>query len=211
MKKAKRKAIKVLEELEVPKVRFIRWAGSRQNFQLTYSVTFKRWRKNKKLRKLVKAFKRSDYWPAQVNEICNIIWVLEKKCGMKIGQGIIGTAIDLWEGLQGDISDYYVRVYVKTRKFKLCTPRQALKEQKARGFIHINDFEDFDPEYSHVRSNVDRDYFYPLNLAHSASQYKDNPGSPGVYGGQSAIGVRGHTQASIAINRKPISSRRILD
>ncbi len=148
---------------------------------------------------------KSDYRPAQVNNICNIAWVLEKKYGVKIQEDLIETSILLWEAFQDNIDDYYIKIILKPNdysKFKRCTEAQAFKEQKARGFIHINDFEDFDIEYDHIKSIIDRDYYYPMNLAHTGEQYAKTTNNPGVYGGSYSIGVRHYTMTETAQDRK---------
>jgi hypothetical protein len=201
MKAMRKKARLHLSEIEVSATRYIRWAAHRRHYQLTYSKTFKRWKKNKYTKPLVRALKNSSLEPAQVNHVCNTLWVLEKKTSMDLGQTMLDLALLLYHTYDGEVGDYYSRVILRHKGFKQCTPDQALKEQKARGFIHINDFEEFDITWSHVRSIVNYDYYYPRNFAMGGDQYQSDPGNPGAYGGLVLVGVSGYTGTELGINR----------
>lgn len=57
------------------------------------------------------------------------------------------------------------------RFFKPVTPAQAKRELRARGFVKINDFEDYDPKWAHITTNINIGFkpgkrlYYPRNFA----------------------------------------------
>lgn len=201
-KKEKERRIKILKEdyLEGNYIRFVRKLTKRYYYQLVYSRTLPRWRKENK--KAVKKLLSLCVWPSHVVDVANILYTLEKHFGWAISEKNVLIAFTIWEYLDEDIYNRMHKKYVDNFKLKIRDvsyytpkPRQAFKEQLARGFIHINDFDDFDKNKHHVYSNVKKDYIYPLNFGMTTIDRGE--GLENVYIGQSLVGVRGWTRAQI--------------
>jgi len=79
--------------------------------------------------------------------------------------------------------------------YMILSSKAALKEQKARGFIHVNDFDDYDKIASHVWSSVDEDYLWPANCAHGI--IGRDKGHKDIYIMQHCVGVGGWTRCQI--------------
>lgn len=134
-------------------------------------------------------------WPINICKIYNIYKTLVNKLDMLETRFTMELAKYIWLYFGEDIEEYRTKKYPKTvnnRGFKQNhTAKEALREQKARGFIHINKFEDYKKRYAHVYSNVDRDYIYPMNFWHNIKNKKHSEIMS--YHGQYLVGVSGFT------------------
>mgnify|MGYP005863413893 CR=1 FL=1 len=141
--------------------------------------------------------KQTD-WPVHQSQIINILRLLVKWYGEDFNKKGFKRAYTLWLLIWDyELSDYFKKdwlVKVKNNNLKLTTPEKAFKEHKARGFIHVNDYEDYDRDAAHVFSNVNRDYVYPQNFSHGVfkTEYKWN-----IYIGHYCVGVKGYTRTEI--------------
>jgi len=191
------KGATILSKLGAKESKFIRQCAKRYTFQQTYSVTFKKWKQDKAKRQIMLKVKRSKLWPAQINQVVNIMWVLEKKYDAPI-ENIVTYAIVLWETYDEDIHDYRHYKGLNIKEIGKLSPQKALKEQIARGFKKINGYEGFKRNWDHVQSVVDKDYFYPENFPGTSSQIQECHSNkrdlPIGYAAVGAIGVRGHTR-----------------
>lgn len=189
----------ILIKLLIVEKKFIRQCSKRYSFQQTYSVTFKKWKRDKKKRKIMLRLKRTKLWPAQINQVANIMWVLENhyECSNK---NIVEYAVKLWYEYDDRIYDRIMEKYTKKGKLMIMSPKDALREQKARGFIKINDFENYLKKWDHIQSTVNRDYYYPMNFPGTGEQIilcrNKKREIPTGYCALSAIGVKGHTSVS---------------
>lgn len=172
---------------------------------LTYSRVFKRWRKDNFQRKLVSWFKRQPLYPSEVNRIVNMMSVLYKKYDLGIEDDLLTKAIFLTFYLEDDLSEMYKKMvlskgYREPKCFKGKSIK-ALRELKARGFIHIEDYSSFDPDYNYVVFNQgEREYYYPVKCASMPEHHSE--GCPDVHILQSLVGVPGYTAVEYSINRK---------
>ena len=194
--KRKIKTADVITNLGITDKKFIRRCCKRYVFQQTYSITFKAWKKNRAKKRIMLQLKRTKLWPAQINEVANIMWVLEKyyDCPKKY---IVDYAVKLWETYDDRIKDRFMEKYIKKGKLMILPTKEALKEQKARGFIEINDFDDYLKKWDHIQSTINRDYYYPMNFPGTGEQIiqcrNKKREIPMGYSALSCIGVRGHT------------------
>lgn len=189
-------------ELGLNKARFIRQCAKRNRFQLTYSVIFKEWKLDKEKNKYRLQLIRSGLFPAQINDVVNIMYVLIKK-NKKTHPMIVAMAIELWDKYQAEIDDYVSKRYPFNSGIKPLSPKKAFREQKARGFVKLNDFDDYNRRYDHIQSTINTNYYYPMNFPYKPEQLmRDRKLGDNViiaYAGISAIGVRGYTRVEKAI------------
>ena len=179
--------------------RFLRKNYKNYRNQLVFSKDLKKWDKQGKSN-LVKLLKKHYEWPKHICEVVNVVKTLTTYYGMELNKITIDRAVALIDLFEDDMYDYH-RVKYKDKYSKglplniKITPEEALREQKARGFIHINYFEDYDREFSHVYSTVNDDYVYPINFPHKFRHHNDK--IPSDYIGQSIVGVEGFTRIDI--------------
>lgn len=200
--KEKRRRIKILkrEYLEGNWARFTRKHTKRYWYELVYSKTLPKWRRENPV--AVNWLLENCKWPKHVVEVANIMYTLEKEFDWAITKKNMLIAYTIWDYLWEDLEKRMHKKYVKSITEKLRelshykpTEDQAFKEQKARGFIHKSDFSNYRSKKHHVYSNVDNDYIYPMNFGMS---YKDQVDKLlNVYIGHNLVGVRGYTIAQI--------------
>ena len=171
--------------------RLLRKMSKQYNYQLVYSKGLK------KLEPKLKTYLLScNPWPINICKIYNIYTTLINKFDFTPNKATMELAKYIWLYFDDDIDEYMHNKYVKSikiRGFNLnLTSREALREQKARGFVHINLFSDYKKKYAHVYSTIDEDYIYPLNLWHNIREKKHSEIMS--YHGQYLVGVRGFTQ-----------------
>ena len=196
LKQIKKERKQMIEEyLDGNFGRFLRRNNEKYKYQLVYSKDLKNWRKDKRVN-IVNYLTENYTWPSHICLVVNTMKTLVKYYDRSMGLGTMHLAIAIIDLFEEDMYDYSFRKQSKLFGLdipykQLCSSEQALKEQKARGFIHINKFDDYDSGFSHVYSNVDKDYVYPLNLPHVYSQY--NSKIPSDYVALPLIGVSGYT------------------
>lgn len=203
--KERKRRIKILksEYLEGNYVRLIRKHYKNYYYELIYSRTLPKWREeSSESKKAVRYLLRICKWPKHVVEVANLLRTLEKHFGWSITKKNVLLAYTIWEYLGDDIEKRMTRKYAKSitdkiRDIKYYTPTkaQAIKEQLARGFVHVNDFEDYDSSKNHVYSNIKRDYLYPMNFGMTSDDSME--GLTNLYIGQYLTGVRGWTRAKV--------------
>ena len=131
----------------------------------------------KENKKLYKHILSAGLYPKDLEDIMNIVITLTKHFEVELNKRTFNDVLEVSYGLVDTIEDYMkpitnYRVKHNPRAFKKywLTKEQAFKEQKARGFIHINNFEDYDHQAVHLVSNANTDYYYPLNILTSTQQ-----------------------------------------
>lgn len=204
--KEKKERIKILkkEYLEGNFRRFLMKHYKRYWYETVYSVTLKKWKKeDKEGAKAVKWLLKECQWPSQVVKVANILYTLEKHFDWRVNVKNMRIAYAIWDYLDED----YIRPYMSKRYSKSITEKirtldyfnptekAAFREQKARGFIHINDYEDFQKDKHHVYSNIDKDYIYPMNLGMTNDDRKERYNN--LYVTHALVGVRGWTRAQV--------------
>lgn len=197
--------------------RFLRKHREQYYYQLTYCRTFRKWKKdrvkNKARRRIIKLCNKL---PGEVNDVANILLTLEKHYDWEVNKDNASIAFDIHIMLGKNISDYNMEKCSRSNrdiKFKIPhSPRQAIREQKARGFIEKHEFEEYDDRFAHVLSIADRSLIYPCNILTIPLEMKlknDSERTEGkniifntMYKGLRSIGVQGHTRVENPSNRK---------
>lgn len=184
--------------------KFLKHHRSQYRFEMVYSRTFPEWQEEHNSRRAVKWLKRTARWPKHIVEVVNIAITLNKKYGLEITRPNVELCYKLWDHISHEEMYDYMKLdwhkRVKAGKLGIVPAKKAFKEQKARGYIHVNDWEDFDRICSHSYSNVDRDYIYPENFTHGAKTR--GRGDISIHIGNSLVGVSGHTRSVYGITRK---------
>jgi len=176
-------------------------------YELAFSVTLKKWEKE------VPGIKReimcnSNYrYPGHVAHVMNVHKVMMKHYGfyLDIEDYKISQHIE-------DVLSWRIRDYVNARNsrrtkelgysVKLHSKKEAIKEMKARGFIDINDFEDYNKNMGHVTSRKGLGIptlIYPQNYIYSDQNYREIRFSftiPHVHNVYGLIGVQGFSRIS---------------
>ena len=189
----------ITEYLDGNLQRFLRRNYEFYRYQLVFSKDLKKWSKDDRV-KIVEYLKKEYIWPTHICEVVNTMKTLVKYYNRSFSLGTMHLAIAIIDLLDNDIWVYGRKRWNKRFKQGLsfvnfCTAEEAFKEQKARGFIHVNKFEDYEKTCSHVYSNVNVDYIYPINFPHMYSQY--NSDIPSDYIALSIIGVQGFTRIEV--------------
>lgn len=174
--------------------RLLRKMYKQYSYELVYSKGLKTLEPN--IRKYLLSI---NPWPINICKIYNIYTTLVNKFEMDESKFTMELAKYIWLYFDDDIEDYKRKRYtrgVSKNGFKLRhTAKQALREQKARGFVHINKFGDYKRKYAHVYSTVDRDYIYPMNFWHNIRNKKHSEIMS--YQGQYLVGVSSFTQVVV--------------
>lgn len=190
------------DEINIKK--FVRKHVSYYDYQLVYSKLIPKIKKYKGGNRIIRKLKKdANYNCRHVSEIINITFTLHKFFDKPLNTQTILLAIDINRHHWDYIYDYMKEQREKGKvigKINKLTSRQALKEQKARGFIHVNDFEDYDRKAAHIYSNIDRDLLYPQNFSHGIFYHWRYPLS--IYIGQYVYGVQGFTRTEIPMKHK---------
>ena len=134
-------------------------------------------------------------WPSDIE----IFTAIGKSCLVYFGEeDLVKNTKYYYLNYKEELKKYYNRYH--TAKFKLkgynipYSSTAALKEQRARGFEHKDEF-DYDDEYSWIRSTVNRDYYWPEAGWHKGEHNKFF--TKYIYDLQSLVGVSGFTCAEI--------------
>lgn len=186
-------------------LRFLRRHNKQYVYQRVYTRYIKPWRKDKpELVELLHAVLKDRnglVWPKHVKDVVNIMRTLELHYGFKLNKKCCKVALMIDDLFEVDIYDYH-REHKQTLlvqdKFivKNLTREQALKEQKAMGFIKSIKYEDHDWRFAHLQSNIDPRLIYPYNFVHDLIY---NVGSKNIIYqvGMSLAGVQGFTRINI--------------
>lgn len=198
-KQVKKERVEVVTKLfDGNLLRFLRRNYKHQRYQLTYSVVLKAWEKQG-YTQLVEGLKQSYKYPAHLNEIVAVMRTLVKYYDKPLDsktRKIAEAVVDLFEeDIYWHTRKRLGRYIGSTGKINLVDSKKALKEQKARGFVHINEFEDYKRKYSHIYSLVDPDYIYPVNFVHGWTP--EHKPLIDIYIGITLVGVEGFTRTVI--------------
>lgn len=208
----KRKPINNLSKTDIVKGilnndldKFLRRVYRQRHYQLTYSVTLKKWRKEGL--PLVRLIKKSKHiFPGIMNDICNIHIVMMKHYGFELTIEDFRLTMRIESVLDNDIWKYCTDkrredIVVKKKPLKNPTPEQAYQECKRRGFIPTIDFDDFDRTMGHVVTNnmVPKgkpQLCYPMNFKfkYHVTNSPDDVENPYVELGLKFVGVSGFTR-----------------
>jgi len=150
--------------------RFLRKHRYQYFYQKTYSHTLVKVKESNK--KAYKQIMEVGLYPQDLRHILNIFITLDKHFGIGFNMRCFREILVIEEQLMDIIKHYMNKLSARRWKEQspipsrlALTAKEALKEQKARGFIHINEFDDYHPKCSHIISNADDSYFYPLNIS----------------------------------------------
>lgn len=186
-------------------LRFLRRHYKQYHYKMVFSKYIKPWRKNNPdLVRLIETCLKDRnglVWPKHVSDVVNIMRTLEKHYGYEINLKSCKIALMIDDLFEVDICEYHrehVQKSLLNDAFQLrnITRDQALKEQKAMGFVKAINFEDHDWRFAHLQSNIDNRYIYPYNFVHDLIY---NVGSKNIIYqiGMSLAGVPGFTRINI--------------
>lgn len=181
--------------------RFLRLHKKDYFFQRTYSKTLIKMKESNP--KVYQKVMDKKLYPQDLRRALNVFITLDKHFAIGFTMKAFGEYLEIEEELTEVIGKYMNKVsiirYKNPSLYKNpLTASQALKEQKARGFIHINDFEDFDPRTAHIISIVNDNYYYPINIAkYSKINKGDNYMVVSPYILSALIAVEGYTRINI--------------
>ena len=185
--------------------RFLRRHQKQATFEAVYLDYINPWKKHPERSQIVKQMIKKLVWPRDIVNVVNIMRTLFMYYGFEYNAEGAKAAWRIYKYFEQDIIDYNQKKYFKFiqingfDKWPKLSPKKALKEQKARGFIKASDFEDFDRKACHVVSIVDDEYVYPMNFyVHQYPNYSKRKRGPiQIYIGQFLTGVSGYTKAMI--------------
>lgn len=166
-----------------------------------YSKIIPEWQKEELHKEAIEYILELCKYPQHVREVVNILRVLEKYYDAEFSKDNVDIAYETWELFAEDLASYSQKQWsleVDKRGWKnvrKLTKAQAWKEQKARGFIPVKKFKDYDKGAAHVYSNIKKDYIYPMNFYHGLYRNKELPTH--IYIGLSLVGVEGYTRCVI--------------
>lgn len=214
LKQIKAERIEIINDyFEGNLLRFLRKHHKQSTYQFVYSQIFKKWKEDKQNKKLVRVILKNYTWPKHVCDIVNVMITLNKYYSRELNINTLRLAIVILDLFETDIDKYSQGRRARLFKLDLYKVdnsdkqrKLALKEQKARGFVHINEFEDWDPAYAHIFSIANRDYVYPLNFPFSDFN-KDLKDLPYAYVAQALVGVNGFTRLEEPKNKVVLYKR----
>lgn len=189
--------------------KFLRKHKKQYFYQLTYIRTFRKWNKSKKKTRAKRAIIRyCKRLPGEVSKVCNIMITMNKHYGWEINKFNAELCCNIHFSLRDEIATHYTYLLGNMdRPMSLINQvkeRKAILEQKARGFIHKDDFDGYDEDFAHVVSTADYSLIYPKNILNIPFTLKDrikaqemaeeNLIFESVYKGFQSIGVSGYTK-----------------
>lgn len=184
--------------------RFLRRHHRQAIYEGVYLDYVTKWEKQPILRVIVKQLKQKIRWPLEICNIINIMRTLYMYYDYEYDEEGAKVAWEIYRNFEDDIEAYNKAKYNRWisingfGKWPRLGAKKAFKEQKARGFIHVNDFEDYDRKCCHIFSNVNKDYIYPLNFYHFTKKWDYNKrGHMEIYIAQRLYGVQGWTRIVI--------------
>jgi len=222
--KKPRKDVVIKKELEVPKTqeyldaekeqvvedifdgdltKFLKryYRVSRGKITLIHSELIPRWKKDKDKRKVIRWLSKNVDWPSHQAEVIHLLRTLEKYYDAEINKDNVILAHEVWELFGSEITEHFRKTWVRVinrrgfEKVKVFSKKEALKEQLALGYIHVNDFEDFDRKAAHVFSTAKRDYVYPENFSYGGDRTGEYVTH--IYIAFPLVGVSGFSRLSI--------------
>lgn len=177
--------------------RFLRKHYKQSRYERVCSKTIVNWLKDKEAKKAVGWIIDNTRYPKHLVDVVNIARTLEMYYGKEINKKTIKIAYNIWDLLEIPyIYPYCIKRYSRGiakngfRDRQLLPKGLAFREQKARGFIHVNDFEEYDRKGAHIFSNVNRNYIWPENFKSSVANKQFNTN---IYIAHTLIGVQGWT------------------
>lgn len=193
--------VKIIEDcLEGNLLRFLRRHYKQHNYQFVYSKFFKKLR-NKGKTDIIDYLHKHYEWPGHIIEVVNVMRTLNFYYEKPLSLNTLKMAIVIVDLFEMDIFKYNRKRWQKHCNLDLPFKgyseqykKWAFKEQKARGFIHVNKFEDWDGYFAHAISNIDTDYIYPVNFPFSSYEIERNRNIPSAYIGHVLVGVQGFTR-----------------
>lgn len=123
--------------------------------------------------RLVYRYIKKNLAPETAKSVVNYILVLNKYYKLPINLNTLKIAMaiwydhshnEIWESAKARIIGGYGALPNKRLNYIPKDKKMILEEQKFWGFIHINDFEDWDREACHVYSNIDPNLVVPINF-----------------------------------------------
>lgn len=193
--------------------RFLKRWYRQSYYQLSFSVTLKKlFEENSEL--AMNIVRKSNYtYPGHINNVLNVFKVLIKHYNFYWDFEDYKIAEHIEYVLEWKMSKYRnERNLKRTRELgiplKQHTRKQAIKEMKARGFIPLSDFEDYDRELAQVRSkkglDLKEDLVYPANFMFGHDDYKKfryGWAVPHIHNVMGLIGVQGYSRISTPSQR----------
>jgi hypothetical protein len=183
--------------------RFLRKHKQQWFFIQTYSRTLRKVKQSNT--RSYRAIMAENMTPNKTRNVLNIFITLDKHFSIGFNIKAFEELLWVYDDLEDILMDYMFKLNSKRyanrsknfKKFWL-NSKQAIREQKARGFIDINDFDNYNPKACHLYSTVDPDLIYPYNI----ENWGGGKGitSPHIFASQ--YGVEGHTRVNIPPREK---------
>lgn len=180
---------------------FLKRLYKQSHYQLTYSVTLRKWRKEGL--ELVNYIKKRKMLPGLMNDLCNIHLVMVEYYdseltieSFKLTERLEDVLTDyIWKYCTDKLKDDLIR---KGKDEKFPKKKEALRELKKRGFVNVNDFEDFDSDMGHITTNhkIENRLYYPMNFKVGSymTNDPDDLANPSVEIAHKFVGVKGFTR-----------------
>ena len=181
--------------------KFLKRVYKKSKFELTYSRTLRDWAKQEP--ELVKWIKKRNY-PGIMSKLCNIHLVMMKHYGSKLTI----ESFELTERLEDVLTEVIWKYVSDKRRYDILikgepetyiNSKEALRELKKRGFINVNEFEDYEPSMGHIVSKdkvKGKKLYYPMNFKHKGYLTKDpsDIDRPSINLAHEFIGIKGFTR-----------------
>ena len=151
--------------------------------ETAYSITFPKW----STKDCNSCLEYSKY-PVRVNDLVNIVITLERHFGYHRGEAIT-LAKQIHKEQRKEIRKHmkkYFKTGTREQRIRVLTRKRALKEQRARGFVDIEDAH-LDAELPYIESNIKK-IVWPKQW-----QFKPLLNMAGIYKKFDLIGVSGFT------------------
>ena len=204
MKKAPTKNDVIHKYLNGDLKRFLKRVERFMGNELIYSITLNKYDEEEPGLKKQILKKLRQYYPGEICQIINIHRVMVKHYNFCFDM----EDIMICERISGVMDIEISQLKLKSSKYRKTrhTKKQAIRELKARGFININDFEDYDKRFSHIVTNQQlfergshRKLIYPENFIVGVIKDVKWWEIPNAY--IVRAGVSGYTKVSTPQNR----------
>ncbi|MAO08062.1 MAG: hypothetical protein CL596_05045 [Alteromonas sp.] len=140
---------------------------------MTFSKVVPKLQKERSSKRAIRWLYKKCRWPRHRQEIINILLTLDKYYDVEFSRPNMEVAFEIWELFSDyEFSTFFNKAYGKTLDkkgfagIKRLNSKQALKEQKAIGYVKIKKFEELDKNFAHVYSNIKENFIYPFNFYH---------------------------------------------
>ena len=175
--------------------RFLKNHEKQYWYEKTYSRLIPRLMKNPKSKRGVEWLLKQDLMPNRNRDILNVAVTLEKYYNTPISRLNLFKAYVILVEAEEDIEQHMKDIWVETcySDLRQMRPRQAIKEQKARGFVMLDDFEEYDSSLAHVKSSINPKLIWPENFRHGIGKKELKE----IYSVFHKIGVAGFTSCSL--------------